>query len=85
MPKPELVSHEPVDLDWNTTEPQTWQDDTVAVAPVAAAPAAAAAAAAPAPFTTTDDWSQQVQDELGANAAAGQPAPANWAGTGDWF
>lgn len=75
--KPEVVPHEAVDLDWNTAEPQTWQDDPVPVAPV---PAAA--------FASTDDWSQQVQDELAANAAAAattQAAPANWAGTGDWY
>lgn len=74
--KPEVVAHEPVDLDWNTTEPQTWQDDTVPVAPVPAAP-----------FSNTDDWSQQVQDELAATAAAAttQPAQPNWGGTGDWY
>lgn len=77
--KPEVVAHEPVDLDWNTTEPQTWQEEpAVPVAPV------------PAPaFANTDDWSQQVQDELAATAAAAavaaQPAPANWGGTGDWY
>lgn len=74
--KPEIVAHEPVDLDWNATEPQTW-NDTVPVAPVAAAP-----------FASTDDWSQQVQDELAATAAAAavaQPAQPNWGGTGDWY
>lgn len=76
--KPEVVPHEPVvDLDWNATEPQTWEaEPVVPVAPVAAAP-----------FSNTDDWSQQVQDELAATAAAAaaQPAPANWGGTGDWY
>lgn len=73
--KQEVVAHEPVDLDWNTAEPQTWTDDTVPVAPVAAAP-----------FAATDDWSQQVQDELAATAATtAQPAAPNWAGTGDWY
>lgn len=75
--KPEVAPTEVLDLDWNAAEPQTWPDDTVAVAPVPAAP-----------FTATDDWSQQVQDELAANAAAAvvaQPAQTNWGGTGDWY
>lgn len=78
--KPEVVPHEPVvDLDWNATEPQTWEaEPVVPVAPVTAAAA---------PFSNTDDWSQQVQDELAATAAAAaaQPAQANWGGTGDWY
>lgn len=76
--KPEVVAHEPADLDWTTTEPQQWPDDSVPVAPAPAGPV-------PATFTSTnDDWAQQVQDDWTVGAAANPPVQPNWGGTSDW-
>jgi len=89
VPKPEVVPHEPPELDW--AEPQQWTDEPAAPAAAAAAavaaavPGAAPVPGAAAPFTaTSDDWATQVQDDWAANATASQPAQPNWGGTPDW-
>jgi small subunit ribosomal protein SAe len=74
--KPEVVPHEPQDLEWTTMETQDW----TATEPPAAVPVPAAGAGGAPPFqpAATDDWAAQVQEEWGANATATQPAQPNW-------
>jgi small subunit ribosomal protein SAe len=74
--KPEVVPHEPQDLEWTTMETQDWTaTEPPAVVPV---PAAGAGGAPPFQPAATDDWAAQVQEEWGANATATQPAQPNW-------
>lgn len=70
--KPEVVAHEPQDLEWTTMEAQDWNTTE----PAAAVPVATGTA--PFPAASTDDWAAQVQEEWGANATATQPAQPNW-------
>lgn len=85
--KPEVVQHEPQDLEWNTLEAQDWASEPTP--PVAAAGGAAPpppAAGAPAfPAAATDDWAAQVQEEWGSTPTPAQPAQPNWgSSTSDW-
>lgn len=83
--KPEVVQHEPADLEWNAMDAQDWTATEPAAAAAVVPPVVAGAPAPFQPATNTEDWAAQVSEEWGPNTAPAQPAAPNWGGaSSEW-